>query len=68
MKSWINKLLADAQGNPSEAIVLTILSWFVFLGLEIYQVHKGTAFDMQTFGIGVGLMVTAMGAAIKLSK
>ncbi len=38
-----------------------------FLGLEIYQVlGKGIAFDMQTFGIAFGVIITALGAALKL--
>lgn len=44
------------------AIVLT------FLGLSIASFITGKHFDMQAFGMGAGLAVAAMGAAVKLTE
>jgi hypothetical protein len=51
------------------AKVVCVPAFFTFFGLEIYQVlEKGIVFDMQQFGIAFGLMISALGAALKLKE
>lgn len=47
---------------------LALISVVVGLSLEIYVVVKGQQFDIQTFGIGVGALLTGTGAALRLSQ
>jgi len=47
--------------------VAGILGLLTFLGLEIFVVvYKGMPFDMTAFGTAFGLMIVAIGAALKL--
>lgn len=68
----MNKLLKDMLTGKDNATydvsrVCGILGVLTFLGLEIFQVvARHTAFDMQTFGIGFGAVIAAMGAAVRL--
>lgn len=46
---------------------LSLLAILVGLGLEIYVVaFKAQVFDIQTFGIGVGVLFVGMGASLRL--
>jgi len=48
---------------------LGMVSGLVALGLQIYAVvHKGQPFDMQAFGIGLGALFAALGAALGFKK
>ncbi len=65
---WLITLLADAQTalaiarSCGAAIVVT------YIGMTVYAiVWKGQHFDMQSFGIGAGAVIAAMGAAERLS-
>lgn len=48
---------------------LAIASICTGLGLQVYAIGwKGQAFDMQTFGIGVGALFAGVGVALGLKK
>lgn len=48
---------------------LAVASIVTGLGLAIYAVvTKGQAFDMQTFGVGVGALFAGVGVALGLKK
>lgn len=44
--------------------VLAIAGGLEFLGLAAMVAYRTAAFDMQAFGIGLGVVLTAIGAAI----
>jgi ABC-type enterobactin transport system permease subunit len=49
--------------------VLAVLAFLVGLGLTIYAVAwKGQSFDLTQFGLGIGAMLAALGAALKLKE
>lgn len=50
------------------AKIAGLLIVFVFLGLSVASFITGKPFDAQSFGIGAGAAVAAMGAAIKLTE
>lgn len=48
---------------------LSVLSIITGLGLQVYSIGwRGQAFDMQTFGIGVGALFAGVGVALGLKK
>lgn len=61
-------ILADADGVLEIARTSGALVVLTFLGLSIYSVvWKHQHFDMQSFGIGAGAVIGALGAALKLT-
>jgi hypothetical protein len=64
--------MLTGKDNQTHDVVrwMAIAAVLVALGLEIYvvAVHKSQPFDMQTFGIGVGALFAAVGAALKLKE
>ena len=73
MKALI-KILKDVStgidGESYDVIrLLSILVVLVALGLTIYTVvYKQTNFDIQSYGIGIGSIFAAIGAALKLKE
>ena len=70
MSKWLRDLLTEADGVTYDIVrLLAVLSIFVGLGLSIYSVViKGQVFSLQDFGIGVGAVFLAVGAALKLGE
>lgn len=67
--SFINDILTDASGHAFDVIrVLAVATIAVALGLELYAVIAGKAFDCQAFGIGMGAVFVAVGGALKLTE
>lgn len=66
MRKFLLDLFTEKNGNAwSLARVAWAVSLITFLGLSSYDVLvSGTSFDMQAFGIGLGAVVVAGGAAI----
>ncbi len=61
------------DGGADEMAALMVLAVLVFLGLEVYSVvAKGSPFDPQAFGTGLGLAVGAgasgMGLKARLER
>lgn len=48
--------------------VLWAIAFLVGMGLTIYGVFSAKPFDLQAFGIGVGALILAGGAALKLKE
>lgn len=46
--------------------VLWVLAFLVGIGLEIYSVMTKTPFDLQAYGLGVGGLLVAGGASLRL--
>lgn len=44
------------------------ISYLTGLGLQIYVVLRGSPFDFQAFGIGVGALSAGVGAMLKLKS
>jgi hypothetical protein len=38
----------------------------IFFGLSIYDIYRGSAFDASTWGIGLGAVLAAGGAALAM--
>jgi hypothetical protein len=68
----IIKQLLTGKDNQTHDVIrwLAVLAIVVALGLQIHVVAilKTQAFDMQAFGIGLGAVFTAVGAALKLKE
>lgn len=52
------------NATPCPVRVLAILGGVEFLGLAGMVAYRTTSFDMQAFGIGLGVVLAAIGAAI----
>lgn len=58
-----DNLTYDIARVAGASVVIT------YLGLAVYSVvWKGQAFDAQSFGIGAGAVIAAMGAALRLTQ
>ncbi|MGH9724566.1 MAG: hypothetical protein ACRD41_05820 [Candidatus Acidiferrales bacterium] len=76
MKLLSNMLTGKDNATYDIARVSGLLGVLTFLGLEIFQVvhashlqpAQAAIFDMQTFGIGLGLVITAMATALKIKE
>ncbi|MGC8519960.1 MAG: hypothetical protein ACP5P4_15800 [Steroidobacteraceae bacterium] len=65
----LQTMLTDATGTYEIAKASGALVVITYLGLSIYAVvWKGQTFDPQSFGIGAGAVIAAMGAALKLTQ
>jgi len=69
----MNQVIKDMlTGIDGQSYVLVKIIGFavvvVFMVLEIVAFALGKPFDGQAYGVGAGLVITAMGAAIKLSE
>ena len=64
------KLLEIITGNDNVTIEPAYLWWAVAivvgLGLEIYSVITGKPFDLQGYGVGVGVLLAGAGLGKKL--
>lgn len=67
----IFKQLVTGKDNQTHDFLrwLGVVSGVTALGLQIFAVvHKGQPFDMQAFGIGLGALFAAIGAALGMKK
>ncbi len=70
MSGWIKNILTGVDNETHDvARVLAVIAFIVGLGLTIYSVAwKNQSFDLTQFGLGVGAMLAALGAALKLKE
>ena len=67
--SALKNMLADATGTYEIAKASGALVVLTYIGLSVYAVVvKAQPFDPQSFGIGAGAVIAAMGAALKLTQ
>jgi hypothetical protein len=67
---WLRDILtADKDSRVFDLVrVGTAVSLVTGLGLTIFVVVRGQPFDMQQFGLGVGLILAAGGGAMWARK
>lgn len=70
MKNLLTQLLTERDNQTHD-----IVRWYAFIAfvianaLEIYQiVWCGTAFDLTNYGVGLGALAAAVGAALRLKQ
>ncbi len=70
MKDIINQLLTGKDNHTHDFVRwLGVLSVLVALVLTVYVVvWRSQIFDLQQFGIGMGSVFAAIGAALKLKE
>lgn len=62
----LSELVTDDSNIVLEpAYVWGAISFIVGLGLQIYAVVKGSSFDIQAYGIGVGALLAGTGIGKK---
>jgi hypothetical protein len=66
-KKLLELITGDDNMTLDPHFALGVLAVLIGLGLEIYAVTSGKAFDLQGFGIGSGALIAGMGAGKKLS-
>jgi hypothetical protein len=66
----IVKQLLTGKDNKTHDIGrwMIFISFIVGLGLEVYSVVGEKVFDLQQFGVGVGVMLAGFGAGTKLKE
>jgi len=69
MPKWITDILTGLDGQTFAIVrVLGFALVVLFMLLEVVAFFTGKPFDGQAYGIGSGLVIGAMGAAIKLTE
>lgn len=70
MKDILRQLLTGADNSTHDFMRwLGLAGGITALALQVYVVVvKGATFDMQAFGIGLGALLAAVGAALGLKK
>jgi preprotein translocase subunit SecG len=70
MKEIIKQLLTGKDNQTHDFVRwLGVLAVLVALGLTVYVVvWRGQPFDLQQFGVGMGSVFAALGAALKLKE
>jgi hypothetical protein len=69
MKPVIQDILTGINGESYALVkVVGFVIVLVFLGLEIAAFIFGRDFDESGYGIGAGLVISALGTAIKLTE
>ncbi|MBV8464623.1 MAG: hypothetical protein JO218_01645 [Burkholderiales bacterium] len=66
-KKLLELITGDDNTTLDPHFALGVLAVLIGLGLEVYAVAAGKAFDLQGFGIGAGALIAGMGAGKKLS-
>lgn len=70
MKEIIKQLLTGKDNQTHDFVRwLGVLAVLVALGLTVYVVvWRSQPFDLQQFGVGMGSVFAALGAALKLKE
>lgn len=69
MNGVLNQILTESD-NATHSLYkhLALACIATAIALEIFTVvYKGEPFDMQAFGIGIGALVTGIGAALRMT-
>lgn len=70
VKKFLNDLFTETDNHTFDlAKVLALLSVINGLALTVYEVvWKGTAFNFQDYGVGVGLLFGGLAAVLTFKK
>jgi hypothetical protein len=70
MMKFIKDMLTGIDNDTWDIARVTFLvGFFVFVGLEIYQVvFNGQTFEMINFGTAFGAMIATLGVTLKLKQ
>ena len=68
--NWLKDIVTGIDGVSYDVVrVLAVIAVAEALGLAAYVVvYKGQAFDMQSYGIGLGAIFVSVGVALKLKQ
>lgn len=67
MNTILTHMLTESDNKTHDVFRwITLITILVGLGLEIYVVVRGQAFDLMNYGTGIGALVTGAGIALKL--
>jgi len=68
-KEWFNSLLTEEDDRtPNVAIVAWAVGTFFFIVFAGYSVWHTGKFDMQSYGIGFGALMTAGGGSLWMKQ
>lgn len=62
MKKLIELITGDDNVTLEPAYALGTLAFLVGIGLQIYSVITQHPFDIQNYGLGIGIFLAGMGA------
>lgn len=69
-KTFKSLMFQTFTGKDNKTLDLGRILWangvIIFFGLSIYDIYRGASFDASTWGIGLGAVLAAGGAAIAL--
>jgi hypothetical protein len=68
LKKLMQLVTGDDNLTLEPAYAWSAVAVLVGLGLEIYSVAAGKAFDMQAYGIGAAALLGGLGVSAKLGK
>lgn len=68
LKKLMELVTGDDNTTLEPAYFLGAAAFIVGIGLEIYAVIAGKTFDLQAYGVGVGVLIASVGASKKLGS
>ncbi|TXD58850.1 hypothetical protein FUT88_13295 [Ralstonia sp. TCR112] len=68
LKKLMEIVTDDTNVTLEPAYALGAAAFVVGIGLEIYAVIAGKTFDLQAYGVGVGVLIASVGASKKLGS
>ena len=70
IKKFLNDLFTETDNHTFDlAKILAVLAVVNGLGLTIYEVAwKGTTFNMESYGLGIGLLFGGLAAVLTFKK
>lgn len=68
LKKLLQLVTGDDNITLEPSYAWSAVAVLVGLGLEIYSVATGKAFDMQAYGIGAAALLGGLGVSAKLGK
>lgn len=69
MNTILKQLLTESDNTTHDLVRwMAFIAFLVGIGMEVYSVIHQVPFDLQSYGIAVGAMISGLGLSLKLKS